>query len=292
MTDTFYGKSALIYGAANGIGRAAAHEFARRGARIAVADIDIEAAQRTAGAIAAEGGEAIGLACDVMSDASVSDAAAQATQALGDIDIVMNNVGGIVNGNPEDIPIAEWERLISLNFLSIVRSNAIFIPLFIARGRGHIVNTASFAGLYPFATTRMPYVAAKAAAIALSESMALYLLPLGVRVSCLLPGPVLTGIADTMKSWTPDLPMRGPGSSLKLKLPEEAAVTLADGMQDGRILIATHEDAWQMVRDHAAAPDQFISDAIERFANGDTGLPGVDPEVLAIIASQRHGADD
>jgi short-subunit dehydrogenase len=104
-------------------------------------------------------------------------------------DIVMNNVGAIMNGNPEDVPIGEWERIISLNLMSVVRSNAVWLPKLLARGRGHIVNTASFAGLFPYATSRMPYVVSKAGVIALSESLALYLHPQGIRVSCLCPGP-------------------------------------------------------------------------------------------------------
>lgn len=92
-----------------------------------------------------------------------------------------------ISTKPEDIPVAEWERILSLNLMSVVRSNAVFLPKMIARGSGYIVNTASFAGLYPFAASRMPYVAAKAGVVALSESMALYLQPKGIRVSCGFP---------------------------------------------------------------------------------------------------------
>src|SRR4051794_11093276 len=108
----FDGKNALIYGAAKGIGRAVALEFARRGARVAIADIDKPGADDTAATIVATGGKAAGLRCDVMSDASVREAAVAAEIALGAIDIVMNNVGGILNGHLEDIPLSEWERII------------------------------------------------------------------------------------------------------------------------------------------------------------------------------------
>lgn len=273
VSTCFAGKTALIYGAARGIGRAAALEFARRGARIAAADIDLATAGETAEMIRTAGRDAIALRCDVTSDVSVREAAVGAESAFGDVDIVVNNVGGILSGNPEDIPIPEWERMLSLNLLSVVRSNAVFLPRMIARGHGHIVNTASFAGLYPYATNRMPYVAAKAGVIALSESLALYLLPQGVRVSCLCPGPVMTGVMEGMKSWTPRLPMRGPGSNLTLKTAEEVAVTLADGMEAGRILIPTDEAVWETIRAHAVDPDAFIHEKIETFANGDEGRP-------------------
>ncbi|HEX7852213.1 MAG TPA: SDR family oxidoreductase [Sphingobium sp.] len=269
----FEGNAALIYGAAKGIGRAVALEFARRGARIAIADIDLDGAQETAALIVAAGGQAMATRCDVMSDLSVREAAVAAEIALGEIDILMNNVGGILNGNIEDIPLGEWERIISLNLLSAVRANAIFLPKMIARGSGHIVNVGSFAGLYPFAASRMPYVAAKAGVIALSESMALYLHPQGVRVSCLCPGPVATNVMDGMRTWSADVVMRGPGSQLPVKSVEDTAITLADGMHDGRVIIPTHEEVWPILERHAASPDRFIADKIAEFESGDTGRP-------------------
>ncbi|HEX7854614.1 MAG TPA: SDR family oxidoreductase [Sphingobium sp.] len=287
----FAGGVALIYGAAKGIGRAAALEFARRGARVAIADLDQRAADQTAAEIRSAGGDSIGLACDVLSDASVAQVAGQATGQLGEPTIVMNNVGGIISGNPEDIPISEWERLMSLNFFSVVRSNAVFLPRMIARGSGHIVNTASFAGLYPYAANRMPYVAAKAAVIALSESLALYLRPQGVQVSCLCPGPVATGVADGMKSWTPELPMRGPGANLRVKTSEEVAIILADGIGEGRLIIPSHDEVWEVLQDHASSPDAFIDRAVERYAQGDTGMPFVDPAMLAAFAVQQEKAE-
>jgi NAD(P)-dependent dehydrogenase (short-subunit alcohol dehydrogenase family) len=200
-------------------------------------------------------------------------AAAQAESAFGAVDIVMNNVGVLLSGNPQDIPTAEWRRIMDLNFFCVIHSNQIFLPKMIARGRGHIVNTASFAGLYPYAANRMPYVAAKAAVVALSESLALYLQPLGVRVSCLCPGPVATGVMNSMKTWSKDVAFRGPGSQYAVKTPEDAAIVLADGMRDGRVLIPTDEKVWEVIREHAASPDAFIRQQIERVASGDLGKP-------------------
>jgi NAD(P)-dependent dehydrogenase (short-subunit alcohol dehydrogenase family) len=271
---SFAGKIALIYGAAKGIGRAVAQEFARRGAAIGIADIDLPNAQETASLITQAGGKAAAWRCDVTSDASVREVAVAAEIALGEIGIVMNNVGGILHGNPEDIPLSEWQRILDLNLLPVVRSNAVFLPKMLARGRGHIVNTASFAGLYPFATTRMPYVAAKAAVIALSESLALYLEPQGIRVSCLCPGPVRTNVMDGMKTWSPNVEMRGPGVNLAVKSVEEVAITLADGMRDGKIIIPTHDEAWETLARHGADPDGFIRTKINEFAAGNYGRPG------------------
>ena len=134
------------------------------GAKLAIADIDGAAATETAGAIAAAGGQAAALVADVLSEDSMRTALEAAEADLGEIDIVMNNAGSIVNGYPQDIPLAEWQRLMDLDFFSVVRSNAIFLPKMLARNSGHIVNTASVAGLFPFADSRMPYAARRTSA--------------------------------------------------------------------------------------------------------------------------------
>ena len=274
----FEGANVLIYGGGQGIGQAVALEFARRGGRVAIADINLPGAQETAAAIKAAGGEAAAFACDVTREASVGEVASEAERRLGEIDIVMNNVGVILNGNPEDIPTAEWRRIVDLNLFSVVHSNQVFLPKMIARGRGHIVNTASFAGLYPYAANRIPYVASKAAIVAMSESLALYLQPLGVRVSCLCPGPVATGVMNAMKTWSDNVAFRGPGSQYKVLSAEQAAVILADGMRDGRVLIPTDEAVWEDIRRHAASPDAYIQSKIDDFARGDFGKPSFQPE--------------
>lgn len=280
----FAGANALIFGGAKGIGKAVALEWARRGARLAVADIDEAAAKETAAEIAAAGGKAVGLAANVLQDESVAAAAAAAEAALGEIDILMNNVGSMLNGHPEDIPMGEWHRIMEINYFAAVRGVQAFIPKFLARGRGHVVNTASFAGLYPYAASRVPYAAAKAAVISLSQNLALYLEPQGVRVTCLMPGPVMTGVLDTMTSWTPDCPMRGPGAELGLMLPEDVAVTLSDGMRDGKVLIPSDPIAWDIVERWAASPDAFIKSKIDDFARGEAGRPHVSDAVKARLA--------
>jgi NAD(P)-dependent dehydrogenase (short-subunit alcohol dehydrogenase family) len=271
----FEKKTVLIFGAAQGIGRAVALEFAHRGARIAIADINPEAAMATATAISNAGGTAIAIPCDVTRDDSVRYAAEHAELRLGQIDIVMNNVGAILNGNPEDIPTEEWRRIMDLNFFSAIHSNQIFLPKMLARGSGHIVNTASFAGLYPYAANRIPYAAAKAAVIALSEALAIYLHPKGVRVSCLCPGPVATGVMNGMKSWSPDAAFRGPGSQYEVLTAEAAAVILADGMTAGRVIIPTDPKVWDVIRHHADSPDAFIQGKIDEFNRGDFGKPSL-----------------
>lgn len=272
-TVQFDGANAVIFGGAKGIGKAVAIEWARRGARIAIADIDAEAASQTADEIMANGGSAIAIAVNVLSQQSMGQAARTAQAVHGPADIVMNNVGAILNGHPLDIPIDEWYRIFELNYFSIVRSNAIFLPKMIDRGRGCIVNTASFAGLYPYAAGRIPYASSKAAVISMTENLALLLEPQGVQVSCLVPGPVMTSIAEGMKNWTPDLPMYGPGSETALLTADAVARTLSDGMMAGKIIIPSDDIAFDIIKRHADDPDAFVRAKLEQFARGDAGMP-------------------
>jgi len=282
----FTGNAALIFGGAKGIGRSVALEWASRGAAVAVADIDESAALATADEIAKAGGKAVGIAANVLSEESVAEAAEKAETALGTIDILMNNVGGMLNGHPEDVPFTEWFRMMDLNYLAAVRAIAVFLPKMLERGRGHIVNTASFAGLYPYAASRVPYGAAKAAVISMSQNLAIYAEPFGVRVSCLIPGPVLTGVLDTMTSWTEDCPMRGPGTETSLLTPEHVARVLADGMRDGQVLIPSDPVAYDIVKRWAAGPDEFTRAKISEFAAGETGRPQVPAEVIKMMGAQ------
>ena len=283
----FAGANALIFGGAKGIGKAVAMEWARRGARLAIADIAEAEAAETVAEIVAGGGTAVALKADVRSEEAIAQTAAAAEQALGEIDIVMNNVGVMLNGHPEDIPMAEWQRIMDLNYMSSVRSCVHFVPKFLARRSGHIVNTASFAGLYPYAASRLPYAASKAAIISLCQNLAVYLEPQSIRVSCLIPGPVMTNITDSMTSWTQDCPMRGPGKETRLLMPQELATVLADGMTQGKILIPSDPVAFDILKRWAADPDAFIRDKSAEFAGGDTGNPAIPDAIKAMMGGAK-----
>ena len=269
----FERQSAIVFGAAKGIGRASAMEFARRGARVSVADINLAGAEETAAAIIEAGGTAKALACDVADLGSMQAARDAAAKAFGTPTIVMNNVGILVAGSPGDIPLSEWQRIIDVNLMSVARSLDVFLPDLLEGGRGHIVNVASAAALFPYAPSRLPYVASKSAIIGISESLAIHLKPKGIGVTCLCPGPVVTNIADNVKNWSPGAPMQGPGSHYSLKNPAEVGPLLADAMEQGQVMVVTHENLWADYRRHAANPDQFIAEKIAEFARGEIGSP-------------------
>lgn len=272
MSETFQGKAALIFGGGLNIGRAVMQEFAARGARVAVSDINLAAAQETADLINAAGGEAIALACDVTDTQAVHGVVDAAEAALGHIDIVMNNAGLLHSGNPEDMITTEWQRMFDCNVMAMARSNEAILPRMLARGRGHIVNTASFAGSYPFAVNRIPYASSKAAVLSLTMNMALYLIPKGIKVSCLCPGPVMTDSMQRMARLTEDATMHGPGSHLDIKTQQQTAMILADGMESGRVLIPTHEELWETLQEYAKSPDAYLRKKLAEFENGDYGI--------------------
>ncbi len=279
-SDIFSGKTALIIGGGRNIGRAIVREFARRGAHVAVADLDLAGAEEGADEVRALGGNSIALGLrrkqfEIRSARPLDAAEA----ALGPLDILVNNAGILSGGNPEDIPVAAWQQMMDINFFGMVRANEVVLPRMLARGSGHIVNTGSFAGLYPFASSRVHYAASKAAVISMSENLALYCLPLGVKVSCLCPGPVMTTSVQGMKHYSENYAMRAPGSHLTVKSQAETASILADGMAAGRILIPTHEEVWQTLIQRAASLDNFIRAKNAEFEAGDSGRPSVPTEM-------------
>lgn len=272
----FKNKKALILGAGQNIGREVAIELAKRGCHIAVGDINQVGAKKTSEELLALGVKSISVGCDVTSESSLQNAIDTAEAALGEIDILINNAGILHSGNPEDFPVAEWERMFNVNFFGAVRANAIIMPKFLERGRGYIVNTASFAGLYPYATNRIPYAASKAALVSMSENLAISLNPRGIKVSCLCPGPTMTTSTVGLKPWSENVTMRGPGSQYPVIEQWQLAKILADGMEQEKILILSHPEGMADIQARAASPDEYIQNKIARFAVGKSGLPGRD----------------
>lgn len=281
---SFQDTTALVVGAAGGIGRALAVEFSQRGASVVAADIDEAGATETARLIVDAGGKALGVACDITDEQSVQSALESAEAFLGEIDIVANAVGVLLSGHPEDIPLAEWQRIFQINVLGAARLNEKLLPQMLERGRGYIVNTASVAGLYPFAITRIPYAASKAALISMSQNLAIYLKPKGINVSCLCPGPTLTAIGGRSNDWTEGLRMVGPSRDYKLMTALESAGIFCDGMELERVIINSQpEVTLDLMQRAAASPDHFIYERIGQYASGDDGLPAVDFSDPAII---------
>ncbi len=245
---------AVITGAGSGIGRATAHSFARRGARVVVTDVDAGRAATVADELGEHG---VAARCDVTVLADLEAARDLALERFGRVDLVMNNVGVIAMGAVEEIPLEAWQRVIDINLMSVVRSNFVFLPLLLQQGSGHIVNTSSTAGLLPYGFERLPYTATKHAIVGLSESLWLYLRPRGIGVSCLCPAGVATNIVEQITFYGEPKPPRGP--SFPIVDAETVGELVADGVREGRFLILTAPEAADELREHGTDVDAYLS---------------------------------
>lgn len=193
------GKVAVVTGAASGIGRATALLLAGQGMRLAIADIDAAGLGVVAGEIEATGGRVLAVPTDVGSAAAI-DALRDATlEAYGAVHVVHNNAGVVASGPVEEVSLDLWRWVLDVDLWSVIHGVRAFLPLLRAQGDGHIVNTASVAGLQAFAGIA-PYNVAKAGVVAVSETLRLELQGSGVGVSVLCPGPVATQIVHSERN--------------------------------------------------------------------------------------------
>jgi NAD(P)-dependent dehydrogenase (short-subunit alcohol dehydrogenase family) len=254
------GATAVITGGGSGIGRATAKSLAARGARIVIADIHAEHARQAAADIVESGGQAVAITCDVAANHTFETLKDFAIDAFGRVDIVMNNVGVLTSGRPDHLPVDEWQRIIEINLMSVVRSNAVFLPLLIGQGHGHIVNTASFAGLYTYSYDRLPYAATKAAIVQISEGLRLYLGPQGIGVTVVCPGPVATDILATMPpTFGPDVQTGLPGKQFGVLLPDVVGEKIADAVLRDKFMLYTDDQVRDVLIERATDWNAFIA---------------------------------
>ena len=210
MTGKLQHKTALITGAGRGIGRAIAERFACEGARVAVADIDPNAASATAAAI---GSDALGLAMDVSSKAAVLAATAQVLDQFGQIDILINNAGYLVYTTFESCSEENWDRIVDVNMKGPFLCAQAVIPHMKARRQGVIINMTSLAAKTGGLAAGPPYAAAKAGVHTLTIGLARALAPDQIRVNAIAPGVIDTAMTaapehDQLKA---SIPLGCPG---------------------------------------------------------------------------------
>lgn len=200
------GQVALVTGAGTGIGRAVAHALAEAGARVAVTDVDLEAAQ----GVTKELTTAVPLLLDVRSPESAQQAIAAAESALGPLDILVNNAGVSTMNRIEDLSLEEWDFNFDVNARGVFVVTRAALPGMIARRGGCIVNTASMAGKRAVPLLAH-YAASKWACIGFTVSAAVELGPYGIRVNCVCPGFVETSMQERELAWEGDLRGLSPG---------------------------------------------------------------------------------
>ena len=191
----FNGATAIITGGASGIGRALGEELAKRGSEVVLADLQIELAEEVASGIRVAGGKAAALKLDVADFPAVESLLRETVERTGRLDYMFNNAGITIFGPVSLHTIEDWNRIIDVNLRGVVNGVQVAYQIMLNQGFGHIVNTASMAGLVPGASDPS-YATTKHAVVGLSKVLRAEAAMEGIQVSVLCPGLVRTPILE------------------------------------------------------------------------------------------------
>jgi NAD(P)-dependent dehydrogenase (short-subunit alcohol dehydrogenase family) len=252
------GKVAVITGGASGIGLATAEALARRGAKLVLADIEKPVLDRAVQTLARTGAEVIGIRTDVSDRASVAALADRSWAHFGKVHILFNNAGIAVAGPTQQASHADWKWSIDVNLWGPIHGVELFVPRIIAQKEGgHVLFTASFAGLVPNRELG-PYCVTKFAVVALAECLQKDVKQHDIQVSVLAPMRVQSNIDRSQRNRPPEL--GGPSATSVYSAEEEAALSgrllqvgpvgelVAESIQRGDFYIHTHREAQAFVR--------------------------------------------
>jgi len=255
----FRGKAAFVTGGASGIGLALGRAFAKAGCRVMLADIEEAALADAVHNLERIGPEIRGVVCDVADSASVEAAAEQTSAAFGRVHILCNNAGVAAGSGIDDISLASWRWVLDVNLMGIVHGLRAFLPHM--RGHfegGHIVNTASMAGMLSDGGMGLsPYTASKYAVVALSEGLRAELEPYGIGVTVLCPGFVQTRIAEAGRNrparYGAHAPVGSPRSAAIAELvrtgidPKAVADRVLAAIRNDELYVFTHPEYRQAI---------------------------------------------
>jgi NAD(P)-dependent dehydrogenase (short-subunit alcohol dehydrogenase family) len=224
------GKRAFISGAGGAIGRATALKFAAEGAVVIVSDIRAEAAEATAHAIIAAGGQAMTAIGDLTSPETCEALFAAAAQTLGGIEIVFNNAGIVdaEDSGPIETPLPAWDKTIAANLTAVFLACKYALPHLLASGNGVIINNASIVAMLGSAFPQIAYTAAKGGVLAMTREIAIIYARQNLRANAICPGPVETPLSKVFladqAAWDARRPYMPMG---RLGRPEEIANLVA-----------------------------------------------------------------
>lgn len=223
-------RGAVVTGAGQGIGRAIAAAFVDAGARVVVADVDRESAARTAAAL---GERVVGVACDVSREDSVAALRSQAEDAVGPVDVLVNNAGVLTVAPVVDLSWADWRRVMDVNVGGAFLCSRAFLPSMIASQRGAIVNMSSIAGRRGDPTLAH-YSASKFAVIGFTQALAQEVGNDGINVNAVCPGTVATPmVRDLASKWGEDV------EAMATRLQSQPGTQRPEQIADAVVFLAT-----------------------------------------------------
>ncbi len=254
----------VITGAGSGLGRAIALRFAREGWRIAIADINEQGATETLKLVTASGGSGFVQTCNVREATDFETLAQRLQQEWGGVDVIVNNAGIASAGTVVESRYSDWDTTLDINLMGVVRGCRELVPLLLAQGAGHVVNTASFAAIAT-PPSMAAYNVSKAAVVALSESLRAEVIDAGVDVSVACPSFFKTNLTESMIS--PDPAMKRVTEMIMERMTvsaEDVADDIYTAVMKRRFMVITHKDARMQWRMKRAAPELFYKMVRER----------------------------
>jgi len=248
----------LVTGAGSGLGRAIALHYAARGAQIACTDRDESSVKETLTQVVRQGGTGLAFTLDVTKEDDFIAAASRLKAEWGGVDLIVNNAGVATAGDIDAAPLSDWEWVININLLGVVRGCKSFAPMLKAQRSGHVVNIASFAGI-----ANPPgmgsYNASKAGVVAVSETLRHELAEFGVGVTVVCPAFFPTNLMNSARVMQPGTVgmvhkfMKKSGVTA-----EDVAAQIARAVSRKDFLVLTHKDTRVQALIKRASPEHFF----------------------------------
>lgn len=275
------GKTAVVTGGGSGIGMGLAKGLARAGTSVVVADILIENARKVADEIVASGGKAVAVHCDVCERASIAGMKAEANAAFGPVQLVFANAGATSFDPLMEMSDDDVDWIVQVNLHGVMNTVRAFLPDMMAARDGHVVTTASMAGLLPgWIPMHVPYSAAKMGIIGFTMNVALELKPYNIGTTIYCPGGVATGMKENNARYRPAR-FGGPteagvhiseeafkGKSITFLTPDEIAPIVLRAVRNNRPFVFDHPEQRASFREtYAAIVEACYDDADGYFAD-------------------------
>jgi NAD(P)-dependent dehydrogenase (short-subunit alcohol dehydrogenase family) len=272
------GKTAVITGAASGMGLAFAERFAAEGMNIVLADVEVPRLEEAATSVKASGVEVLAVATDVSDPDAVEKLRDAALDQFGRVNLLCNNAGVAGFSGREGIDLNDWRWVINVNLWGVIHGHRSFLPHLLEHGDGHIVNTASMAGHFP---GHSAYSASKWAVVAITEGLHQQLRAEGrtVGVSCLCPGWVATNIGTAERNrpeWAAPRPLDEQPEDPRFTLIREFVMDqLKSGMPPPQVADLVH--------------DAVVNERFWIFTDMEM-VRGLEPRYQAILAGENPPA--